>query len=74
MSNLRFYEFYRRHLPHFQPRGFSLLINFRLANSLPAEMAERLSAETAEIERVLIKVTDLSERYRLKESEERRRF
>jgi putative transposase len=73
-GNLKYREFYRRHLPHFQPRGFPLFITFRLANSLPIETVARYSAETVEVEQALRKIADSSERYRLKENEYRRLF
>ena len=40
-----FREFYRRHLPHFQPPGATLFITFRLAGSLPAEVVFSLREE-----------------------------
>jgi putative transposase len=49
MSNLRFREFYRRRLPHVQAEGATYFVTFRLANSLPVEILERLKAETQKI-------------------------
>ena len=39
-------EFYRRHLPHWQPEEAILFVTTRLAGSLPREVVERLRAET----------------------------
>src|SRR5512145_236750 len=49
MKNLDYREFYRRNLPHIQPRGATFLVNFRLANSLPAEAVESLHAEADQL-------------------------
>jgi hypothetical protein len=38
-------EFYRRHLPHWQPPGAVFFVTFRLKNSLPYEIIETLRAE-----------------------------
>ena len=38
-------QFYRRTLPHFHREGYPLFITFRLANSLPEEVASRLRQE-----------------------------
>ena len=38
-------EFYRRHLPHWQPRNAVLFVTFRLKNSLPDEVIEALREE-----------------------------
>ena len=44
-ATLRHREFYRRHLPHWQPGGATLFVTFRLAGSLPRGMAAELRAE-----------------------------
>jgi len=72
MKNLSYREYYRRNLPHFQPRGGTFLVNFRLADSLPVEVIKRLKAETEEIEQRLSKLTDIHERSRLREIEQRK--
>lgn len=74
MSNLEYREFYRRNLPHVQPRGRTFLINFRLAGSLPQVVVEQLKAESDELERMLQTIPDSSERFRLKEQEHRKLF
>src|SRR5688572_12249419 len=38
-------EFYRRHLPHWQPDGAVFFITFRLKGSLPYEVIEELHEE-----------------------------
>ena len=38
-------EFYRRHLPHWQPQGAVFFVTFRLKNSLPYEVIESLREE-----------------------------
>ena len=38
-------EFYRRHLPHWQPQGAVFFVTFRLKNSLPYEIIETLREE-----------------------------
>ena len=38
-------EFYRRHLPHWQPRNAVFFVTFRLKNSLPDEVLEALREE-----------------------------
>lgn len=38
-------EFYKRKLPHIQPKGATLFVTFRLAGSLPQSVIERLRAE-----------------------------
>src|SRR5215216_7305894 len=45
MSNLRFREFYRRRLPHIQIEGATYCVTFRLKNSLPIDILEKLSQE-----------------------------
>jgi len=42
--------FYRRHLPHFQPPGATLFATFRLYNSLPSAVIERLIHEAEMLE------------------------
>ena len=38
-------EFYRRHLPHWQPRDAIFFVTFRLKNSLPSEVITSLKEE-----------------------------
>jgi REP element-mobilizing transposase RayT len=52
MNNLRFREFYKRRLPHFQVKGATYFVTFRLKNSLPVEILEKLSQEFEQIQRL----------------------
>ncbi len=74
MKNLDYREFYRRNLPHIQPRGATFLVNFRLAGSLPVEVIERLRTDAEEMERKLLTVNDSQERLLLRDKEQRKLF
>ncbi len=74
MHNLDYREFYRRNLPHFQPGGSTFLINFRLAGSLPQFVIEQLKADAEQLERKLQAISDTSERFLLKNQEQRKLF
>ena len=74
MKNLEYKEFYRRNLPHVQPRGATFLVNFRLAGSLPAEVVERLRAETQKLEKKLLGIKDHEEILLLRDKEQRKLF
>lgn len=62
MSEWPYREFYRRHLPHYQPPGATLFITFRLAGSLPKAVLEELAAEAQRQERRLEAIADEKER------------
>ncbi|MBI2758514.1 MAG: transposase [Chloroflexi bacterium] len=74
MKNLDYRQYYRRNLPHSQPRGATFLINFRLAGSLPSEVMEKLKTEADELEKLLLKITDFEERRRFRDREQSRLF
>jgi REP element-mobilizing transposase RayT len=74
MKNLDYREFYRRNLPHIQPRGATFLVNFRLANSLPTEVVERLRADAEELEKCLLAIKDLKEKHLLRDKKQRELF
>ncbi len=74
MSQFSFKNFYRRNLPHIQPEGATLFITFRLANSLPKEVVERLKAEKEEAEKRISQIADKRERERQLDLEHRRLF
>jgi REP element-mobilizing transposase RayT len=74
MKNLDYREYYRRNLPHFQPRGATFLVNFRLAGSLPAALIEQLKAETQKLEQRLLKISNNDERLKLRDLEHRKLF
>jgi hypothetical protein len=52
MSNLRFREFYRRRLPHIQIAGATYFVTFRLMNSLPVDVLEKLAENSEQIKRL----------------------
>ncbi|MEW5830557.1 MAG: hypothetical protein AB1846_16830 [Chloroflexota bacterium] len=58
MSQFSYKSTYRRNLPHIQPEGATLFITFRLANSLPKEVVERLLAEKEQAEKKISQITD----------------
>lgn len=74
MKNLDYREFYRRNLPHIQPRGATFLVNFRLAGSLPKAVVEQLCAEADQLEKRLSAIKDPRERYLLRDKEQRKLF
>jgi putative transposase len=74
MNKLRYQEFYQRHLPHIQPSGATFFITFRLVNSLPVEILEKLETEWLANETVLNKITDIAEKNRRKDLEQRKWF
>ena len=74
MGNLDYKIFYKRHLPHFQPPSATLFITFRLANSLPSEMLQRLNEEARQVERMLAGISDLQDRIQKADLMDRRLF
>lgn len=74
MTNLNYREFYRRNLPHIQPRGAAFLVNFRLAGSLPIEVVEQLRSEADCLEKKLLTIEDKKEKLLLRDREQRRLF
>jgi REP element-mobilizing transposase RayT len=74
MSQFAFKNFYRRNLPHIQPEGATLFITFRLANSLPKEVIERLKAEHEEAVNRIKLIADNIEREQQLNLAERRFF
>ena len=74
MKNLDYREYYRRNLPHIQPRGATFLVNFRLAGSLPKEVVERLQTEGLELETKLATMKDPKEKLLLRDKEQRKLF
>ena len=51
-------EFYRRHLPHWQPAGATLFITFRLASSLPRAVVAALQVERELEERARLRIAE----------------
>lgn len=74
MPNLNYREFYRRNLPHIQLRGAAFLVNFRLADSLPADVVDQLRAEAVALDTKLAKLQDPQERISVRDKEQRKLF
>jgi putative transposase len=74
MKNLDYREYYRRNLPHIQPRGATFLVNFRLAGSLPTLIIESLRVEAETLEQRLLAIKDPAEKLLLREGEQRKLF
>jgi putative transposase len=66
-------EFYRRHLPHWQPRDAVYFVTFRLKNSLPIEVIKSLKEER-EHTKALLEGFPKTEREGRNYLEERRYF
>ncbi|RIK54476.1 MAG: hypothetical protein DCC59_03710, partial [Chloroflexi bacterium] len=66
-------EFYRRHLPHWQPHSAVFFVTFRLKNSLPYEVIQSLKEER-ERARIALEKFSESERSLQNYLEERRYF
>ena len=74
MSNLNYREFYRRNLPHVQPRGASFLVNFRLAGSLPTEVIKKLAEESLKLDQNLTVIKNKNEKIQFRDKEHRKLF
>ncbi len=67
-------EFYRRRLPHYQPRNGTLFVTFRLAGSLPQTVMAALEDQReAELHRVAL-IADAGQRQHQEYADERRAF
>jgi REP element-mobilizing transposase RayT len=66
--------YYRRRLPHYQPKDSILFATFRLTNSLPKEIIAQLHQERDEREKEIQKESNLEKRLSLIEEEQRRYF
>jgi REP element-mobilizing transposase RayT len=71
MKNLDYREYYRRNLPHIQPRGATFLVNYRLAGSLPIEVIKQLRVEAEQLEKKLLTIKDEAKRIQLRDWEQR---
>jgi len=56
MENLKYKEFYKRNLPHYQPGNGIFAITFRLAFSLPKGIIDTLKEEKEDFERNILKL------------------
>ena len=74
MGQFSYKNFYRRNLPHIQPEGATLFVTFRLANSIPKEVIERLKAEQEEMEKRISQIADKDEREKQLDQAQRRFF
>jgi putative transposase len=74
VNNLDYRLFYQRHLPHYQPPGATLFVTFRLANSIPAVVRERLLEEANQSKSALERITDPQERAHEADLAQRRLF
>jgi REP element-mobilizing transposase RayT len=74
MKPLDYRLVYHRKLPHFQPKGATFFVTFRLAGSLPRYIIEKLFQKSREAEKRLQEITDPQERDRELYLEERRQF
>ena len=68
-----FHEFYKRHLPHWQPKGTMFFVTVRLKDSIPYNVIEALRQERAKQK---LTIQNLPERERAKQDylDERRYF
>ncbi|MBI5826010.1 MAG: transposase [Chloroflexi bacterium] len=73
-DKLAYKLYHRRRLPHIQPEGATFFVTSRLANSLPAEVVERLLREKEQSDLELEKIADKKERDKKAYLEERRFF
>jgi putative transposase len=64
-------EFYRRHLPHWQPEQAVLFVTFRLAGSLPSTVLEELQHERERAEKALAQSSDPVAHYRQNDLDDR---
>ncbi len=74
MNQFAYKTFYRRNLPHIQPEGATLFVTFRLANSLPREVIDKLKAEREDAEKKIRQITNSTEREDQHRLAERRFF
>ncbi len=71
---LSYRAYYHRHLPHYQPPDVTFFVTFRLHDSLPVEVIERLKAEAEERERQIEKIETLNDRKLALDTEHKRQF
>jgi len=67
-------EFYRRHLPHWQPVNSVLFVTFRLAGSLPLKVIEDLRHQHQQAQKALEKIADPTARHSQANLDSRRTF
>lgn len=74
MSQYDYKAEYERSLPHFQPQGATLFVNFRLAGSIPKIVMDQLKFEAEERERAIRQKADPAELDNLIYEERKRQF
>ncbi|MCP4108726.1 MAG: hypothetical protein GY749_24795 [Desulfobacteraceae bacterium] len=74
MKRLDYRHTYHRNLPHFQPPGSTLFVNFRLTGSLPRHVLHKLMQESAEAEKRLSEISEPQKRAKEMYLEQRRQF
>ena len=62
---LDYHTIYHRNLPHIQPAGATLFVTYRLANSLPAVVGQRLREEAEAAEQLLERLPEEERREEL---------
>ncbi|MBI2429856.1 MAG: transposase [Ignavibacteriales bacterium] len=67
-------QYYRRRLPHYQPKDSILFTTFRLVNSLPKEVIAQLYKEREDNEMRISKEQDHNKRIQLRLEEQKRYF
>ena len=67
---LDYHTIYHRNLPHIQPAGATLFVTYRLANSLPAVVGQRLREEAEAAEQLLERLPEEERREELYRAQE----
>ncbi len=67
-------EYYRRHLPHWQPPNATLFVTFRLAGSLPQSVIEQFRQDRVTAIRKSAQIKDKIQRERQADFDDRRAF
>ena len=67
-------EFYRRHLPHWQPLNATLFVTFRLAGSLPQSVMDQLRKDREAAKRKYVQIADKIQREKQDDLDDRRAF
>ncbi len=70
----KFQTFYRRNLPHYQPKGATLFITFRLAGSLPVSLLQTLEEEAERNRKSIARLSNADEQAHLAYVEQKRQF
>ena len=60
---MEYRAYYRRNLPHYQPKGETYFVTFRLVGSIPAEVVKKLTIERKNLEEIFLRDRILSKGY-----------